>query len=113
MESLNAARTYQATGWMSVPIPKGSKAPVLSGWQNLRLTDAELPQHFGRDTNIGLLLGAPSQGLVDVDLDAPEAISAADAFLPATGRMHGRASKSLALVVCHRSDPPAEEVPGP
>jgi bifunctional DNA primase/polymerase-like protein len=42
---------------------------------------------------VGVVLGEASGGLADVDLDAPEAIALADAFLPATGATFGRASK--------------------
>lgn len=90
MESLKAARDYLAHGWMPVPVLHRSKRPVLPGWQKLRLTETELPQHFADDSNIGLLLGKTSQGLVDIDLDVPQALTAADTFLPETGRIHGR-----------------------
>ena len=92
MENLSAAQNYLRKHWMPVPIPKGSKAPKIRNCQRLQLADAELSKHFSRDTNIGLLLGTPSQGLVDVDLDDRAAIETAHAFLPATGRMHGRPS---------------------
>jgi hypothetical protein len=93
MESLKAARDYLALGWMPVPVPPRSKRPVLPGWQKLRLAETELPQHFADGSNIGLLLGKTSQGLVDIDLDAPQALAAADYFLPETGRIHGRSGK--------------------
>jgi DNA polymerase I-like protein with 3'-5' exonuclease and polymerase domains len=40
--------------------------------------------------NVGLLLGQPSGGLVDVDLDVPEALAVARLLLPATGWVSGR-----------------------
>jgi hypothetical protein len=57
----------------------------------MRLTPDDLEQHFrtGQE-NIGLLLGEPSRGLLDVDLDVPEAIVVADRLLPSTERIHGR-----------------------
>ena len=54
-------------------------------------TSTPLPE--GQDHNIGLLLGAASNGLLDVDLDAQEAIRAAPFFLPETGWKTGRQSK--------------------
>jgi predicted P-loop ATPase len=42
---------------------------------------------------MGLLLGTAGGGLCDVDLDAMEALFAADAFLPATAMVSGRPSK--------------------
>jgi hypothetical protein len=91
--ALEAAREYTRRGWSVVPIPRGKKAPNLKGWQNLRLTEGELSGRITANTNLGLLLGEPSGGLIDVDLDAPEAIAVADSFLPKTSRLHGRPSK--------------------
>jgi hypothetical protein len=93
MSILEAARAYLARSWMVIPIPHRSKKPILSGWQKLRLAEADLPQYFTGSENIGLLLGETSLGLVDVDLDAPEAVSLAEIFIPPTGRIHGRPGK--------------------
>jgi hypothetical protein len=89
---IEAARTYLRLGFAPVPIPLRSKAARLPGWPDLVVTDDQVEGLF-RDGNIGLLLGARSGGLVDVDLDAPAAVELAPDFLPATGRIHGRASK--------------------
>jgi hypothetical protein len=52
-----------------------------------------LGEHFnGVRQNIGVLLGEPSGGLVDVDLDCREALQTVDYFLPDTGSRFGRAS---------------------
>ncbi len=93
VDSLEAARDYTRRGWCVVPVPRGKKAPELKNWQNLRLTEEDLPSRISEHTNLGLLLGEPSGGLTDVDLDAPEAIAVADFFLPRTYRVHGRRSK--------------------
>ena len=47
--------------------------------------------------NVGLLNGAPSNNLADTDLDAPEALAVADAFLPDTGCIFGRNCKPRPL----------------
>lgn len=86
---LEVAREYTGRGWYVVPIPAGTKYPRLDGWQTLRLDEETLPSHFnGQAQNIGVLLGA--SGLVDIDLDSPEAIRLAEAFLPSTGAIFGR-----------------------
>lgn len=90
MNALTAAQQYLAKGYSPIPIPCGSKAPTMPKWQELRFCQADLHTHFGDATNIGLLLGRPSGNLVDVDIDAPEALTLADAFLPTTGMIHGR-----------------------
>ena len=52
--------------------------------------EAKLPAHFNGTGNIGILLGDPSGGLVDVDLDCPEAHELAEQHLPPTGMKTGR-----------------------
>ena len=91
--SLEAARNYLRRGFAVVPIPHGKKAPRENDWPNLRLSEADLPARFSNGENIGLILGGPSGGLVDIDLDSPEAVSLASIFLPPTNLVHGRASK--------------------
>jgi hypothetical protein len=89
-KSLDAAITYHSLGWMPIPLTQGSKNPNRKGWQKERWTLDELPNCFNNGQNIGLLLGEPSGGLVDVDLDSPEATALADAMLPPTNRISGR-----------------------
>ena len=59
---------------------------MLGTWQDLRLDEHSVEDHFQ-------LLGEPSGDIVDVDVDSPEALAAAETFLPATGLVHGRRSK--------------------
>src|SRR5215210_1506243 len=81
MSVLRAAERYVSRGFVVVPVPHGKKGPNLEGWEGLRLTPDDLPEYFnGKPQNIDLVLGRPSGGLVDVDLDAEEA----GRFLPPT-----------------------------
>lgn len=89
---LVAARSYCQRGWSVVPIPLKKKGPILRAWQTLRLSEGQLFQHFNGTGNIGIILGSASGGLVDVDLDCPEAIEKAGQFLPPTEAKTGRAS---------------------
>ena len=90
---LQAAIRYTARGWRVIPVPHRQKKPTLTKWTKLRLSQDQLSQHFGSgQSNIGVLLGEPSHGLVDVDLDCPEAILAADVLLPPTKVIFGRES---------------------
>lgn len=92
--SLDTARDYVNRGWAVVPIPQGKKGPTLPDWQKLRATEADLPRLFGGGPrNVGVILGDASNGLVDVDLDTPEAEALADDFLPITLAEFGRPSK--------------------
>ena len=81
------AEGYVRRGLAVVPIPEGRKRPVIPAWQTLRLRLEDLDDHFnGRPQNVGILLGEPSGWVVDVDLDAPEAVELGPRFLPATLR---------------------------
>ena len=91
---LKIAQDYCRHGWAVVPIPYKTKSPLIKGWQNLRLTDADIPNHFnGQPQNIGVLLGEPSGWLVDVDVDHMEAVALAREYLPPTDARFGRESK--------------------
>lgn len=82
----------------------GSKVPDRSAWTELRVTEANICEYFNENVNIGVLLGTPSGGLVDVDLDSRESILMADAFLPMTNAVFGRPSK-LASHRLYLADP--------
>jgi hypothetical protein len=94
MGALDDAILITRRGWCVVPVPHRGKNPGLTGWQELRLTEAELPSHFrGGPQNIGVLLGEPSGWLVDVDLDHRRCVERADEFLPPTPAAFGRPAK--------------------
>ena len=86
------ALAYIRNGWRPIPVPLGEKGPRLKNWQKLRAEESDVARLFKNGQNVGLLLGEPSGGLVDVDLDSPEAVTLAASFLPATERIHGRRS---------------------
>jgi hypothetical protein len=87
------AAAYLDRGWAPIPVPLGAKNPGRSGWQHLRITQDTLAHHFSdHPGNIGILLGTPSGGLVDIDLDCPEAIVLAPHLLPPTPARFGRPS---------------------
>ena len=89
---LEAAREYVRRGWSVVPVPFKQKRPVLKEWEQLRLAETDLDQYFNQPANVGLILGEPSQGLVDVDLDCVEARAIAANYLPPTPSKTGRAT---------------------
>ena len=94
MNTLTVAVDYINRGWAPVPIPYRKKKPVIKQWQKLRITEETAPKHFnGAQQNVGVILGAASGNLVDVDLDCPEALALASWFLPQTESEFGRASK--------------------
>jgi putative DNA primase/helicase len=80
------------TSLNAVLIPLKGKVPSPSEWQKLRQShpDALDPN---ANCNIGVVLGDPSAGIVDVDIDRMEALPLADYFLPPTQMVFGRKSK--------------------
>lgn len=79
------AQRYVKEGWSPIPVPYRSKGPVLKDWGKLRLNLTDLDHHFnGRPSNVGILLGKASAGLIDIDLDTDDAIQLAPHILPLT-----------------------------
>jgi hypothetical protein len=88
--------------WAAVPVPFREKGPRLKGWQHLRFDSAELvTRYFPDQTNIGVILGSASGGLVDVDIDSTEGLASSDRILPKTGSVFGRASKPSSHYLYH------------
>lgn len=108
MTLVHAARDIAARGWVPVAIPPREKGPRYKGWQTSTLTGdgriaytvdggtivSTFEAMFGPGGNVGIVLGDPSGGLIDVDIDDPagHAMRLAPQFLPATATF-GRASK--------------------
>lgn len=106
MSTRAIASDYVSRGWSVVPVPFRSKAPIIDGWQSLRLAESQLDRYFGRDAqNIGILLGEPSGSLIDVDLDHEKAVALAPSFLPPTGAIFGRSSKWRSHWLYYASQP--------
>jgi hypothetical protein len=80
---------YLAKRLAPIPLPPRSKDPGYPGWADLRLTRDAFDQHFPpqQARNVGVLNGAPSENIRDVDRDCPEALRAA--LLPPTGWLFG------------------------
>jgi hypothetical protein len=87
-----AAEHYLSLGWRIVPVPHAKKAPTMKGWPECQVDTNGLVTAFPEPSNIGVILGAVSGGLVDIDLDCPEAVELAPESLPDTW-LFGRASK--------------------
>src|SRR5262245_42833404 len=91
---LAIAQHYVRSGWSVVPVAHRAKRPIDAAWQTMRIAEYDLPGYFnGHPQNIGVLLGDPSGGLVDIDLDCDEALDLAPVFLPGTPLTFGRTSK--------------------
>jgi putative DNA primase/helicase len=87
------ALDYIRRGWNPLPLPYKTKTPLDMGWHKRVIREEDVPKHFNGDLqNIGVILGATSGGLTDIDLDCREAVDLASYVLPKTGAMFGRAS---------------------
>jgi putative DNA primase/helicase len=103
--SLQYAGMYLAAGYCPIPVKPRSKMPCDAGWQKLRLTEEQLPDHFLPSTNVGVVLGEPSSGVVDVDLDNANALKLAPYFLPKTDFIFGRPSKPASHWIYRTQNP--------
>lgn len=86
----DAVREYLPRGLAPVPIPKGKKGPVGSGWPGLVVTDDTVSHLFEVDGNVGIRTGPKSGDHVDVDVDDKEALELAELLLPTTAMTSGR-----------------------
>lgn len=88
-----------AEGYQPIPIQTATKRPYGGGWQHTKWNDeTELREAFEKASaagadDVGLLLGAASGGLIDVDLDHPIALRLRDYFLPPSNMETGRAGR--------------------
>ena len=96
-----AALDYIGIGLVPIPVQPRSKNPGRDGWQNLRVTEDEVPTLFSGEANVGLLLGINGNGLTDLDCDCPEATRLAPWFAPPTTFKSGRPSKASARLGKH------------
>ena len=84
---------YVEREWVPVPAEPKSKECFLQGWPDRQLADVNLTAEFSSSSNVGIVLGTNSGGLVDIDLDCDEAVEIAHRFLPPTGVRFGRKSR--------------------
>jgi hypothetical protein len=103
----DAVKAYRDRGWHPIPVKEFGKSPSSSGWQ----TTKPAAENFMATQNVGILLGEASGGLVDIDLDIPQARQLARetdllAGLPTFGR-EGDLPGHM-LVVC--KDAPAKSM---
>ncbi|MCJ2054465.1 phage/plasmid primase, P4 family [Methylobacterium sp. J-070] len=88
-------------GFQIVPLRPRSKIPLEHDWQRRHLDRKELFDKYTKnpDLNAGLLLGQPSGGAVDVDIDQLGAITIAHRILPTTDFVFGRPGKPASHLI--------------
>ena len=93
-QTIAQASRYLSQGYAPIPVKYKDKAPTLARWQQITLCEKDLAGHFGAEAkNIGIVLGARSNGLIDVDIDDDLALILAPVILPTTGMIFGRSSR--------------------
>jgi putative DNA primase/helicase len=93
-QTIAQASRYLSQGYAPIPVKYKDKAPTLPKWQHSTPCEKDLAGYFGSDArNIGIVLGARSNGLIDVDIDDDLAMKLAPYFLPNTGMIFGRSSR--------------------
>ena len=76
------------------PLEFQTKRPINPNWPELAISEVNIGDYFnGNPANIGILMGKPSGGLVDIDIDNTDALKFADRFMPKTNCIFGRQSK--------------------
>ncbi|NOC91927.1 bifunctional DNA primase/polymerase [Ruegeria sp. HKCCD6604] len=101
-----AAKAYVKMGWEPLRLPPNSKKPAGNWGESRKWEDADIDAAFSPDSNIGVALGARSNGLADIDLDIAEAIPIADQILGdfvAFGRMSSPRSHRVAMTTPMKS----------
>lgn len=79
-------------GLCLIPVyPKSKNPSAGKGWQKRTVQDNNIDD-FSDGSNVGVLLGRASGGLVDIDLDSDIARQVGHRFLPPTGWVFGRNS---------------------
>jgi len=96
LNTYDAALEYKRHGWKVLPLL--GKRPAFSDFIDRTYTRGEIRQ----GPNIGLIFGRRSLDLIDIDIDAIEALEIADLYLPWTGLEYGRPERprSHRLYIC-------------
>lgn len=84
--------TYHKNEYGMAPclLHPGKKKPREKGWPKLSYTAKEIEQDFNSGHNVGIMLGRPSNGIIDFDIDTDDALRPAEYYLPEDTFIYGR-----------------------
>jgi hypothetical protein len=100
-----AAKLYTECGWSLTPLHARQKGTDIKGWTK-GLSQERLNKAFKAGyTNLGILTGSISGGLVDIDLDCDEACDLFDQYFPETKAKFGRPSRNISHCLYKVPDP--------
>lgn len=98
---LEAARAIKALSGVPVPVARGEERVPLVQWSgSYDLANSELERLFAPEHNVAMIGGARSAGIIDIDLDHPNAVVFAD-ILFADCPSFGRRSRPRSHRVIH------------
>ena len=83
-----AAAIYKDLGITSIAVEHHSKKPLCPNWQKKKLDQVDSDKDFPLGCNIGVVLGEPSNNLVDIDIDDDRCKIFSGLLLP-TGAIYG------------------------
>jgi P4 family phage/plasmid primase-like protien len=107
-DDFTTIKGYLGKGWSPIPLVAKEKRPSVPNWQDLRIEWDSVPKYWPNGEGIGILLGEPSGGLVDSDLDCEEAVAVAERFYPDTARF-GRPSRPKSHYLLYAPDCPTTQ----
>lgn len=95
MTNRNEIKKLLDMGFGPLPIPYAHKKAVIKGWPTLKITQKNFDEYFPKGTkqNVGILNGAPSGNIIDIDIDHMTALYFAQIYLPKTCMIFGRKTK--------------------
>lgn len=103
LRNTSTALEAVARGFQPIPLVSGDKKARMSGWPRMRWDNSPEGRALVKEKfdqwaeeghgGIGVLVGAPSGNLVDIDLDHPKTMRLKDHFLPRTAMRSGRPSR--------------------
>jgi len=94
------AQEYKRRGYCPIPVLPQSKKVILPDWKNAKFTEEEIKKVFLSDSNVGIILGEPSNHLVDIDIDCDLGLGITH-LLPPTGSVFGRKSRPNSHMFYH------------
>jgi hypothetical protein len=72
---------YENRCWAVIPAKPRNKVPAIKSWNNVTSTNPVDRSCFADDSNLSIVLGENSGGLVDIDIDHEPLLRAAELLL--------------------------------
>jgi hypothetical protein len=108
---LQLSKEYLAMGLPIIPVPFGTKAPVLTGWTSIEINSENVGKYFSNaPSNIAIALGKKSTNYVDIDLDCEDAVHFSKDICADTGFIYGREYRPASHRIYQLADEQADSM---